>query len=224
MQVTKEISMSNSALENLALTGNDSTASVARTVTIALGVWLVAVSALAANGAFRGPPGAPPLAVFGGIVTPLIVFAIALRASAAFRAFALTLDLRLIVALQAWRWAGLGFVALYANHVLPGLFALPAGLGDMAVGAVAPWLVVSLARAPAVARSGGFRLWNTLGIVDLVVAVSMATICSLRVDVAGSASMAPMAELPLVLIPTFLVPLFVMLHVAALSSGRTPRP
>ena len=216
--------MSNSASENLALTGNNSTASVARTVTIALGAWLVAVFALAADGAFVGPPGTPPLAVVGAIVTPLIVFAIALRASAASRAFVLALDLRLIVALQAWRWAGLGFVALYANHVLPGLFAWPAGLGDMAIGAVAPWLVVSLARTPAVARSGGFRLWNTLGIVDLVVAVSMATICSLRVGVAGSPSMTPMAELPLVLIPTFLVPLFLMLHIAALLHGRKPQP
>jgi hypothetical protein len=213
--------MSNSALENLALAGNDLQATVARTVTIVLGVWLVAVFALAADGAFVGPPGMPPLAIFAGVVTPLIVFAIALRSSAAFRAFVLALDLRLIVALQAWRFAGLGFIALYANHVLPGLFAWPAGLGDMAVGAVAPWLVVSLVRTPAVAKSGGFRLWNTLGIVDLVVAVSTATIASLRVGAAGSPSMAPMAELPLVLIPAFLVPLFVMLHVAALLSGRT---
>lgn len=215
--------MSNSALENLAMTGKDSTASAPRTVTIVLGVWLLAVFALAANGAFRAPAGAPPLPIFGGVVTPLIVFAIALRTSAAFRAFVLALDLRLIVALQAWRWAGLDFIALYANHVLPGLFAWPAGLGDMAIGAVAPWLVVSLAREPAVAGSARFRLWNTLGIVDLVVAVSMAAICSLRVGAAGSPSMAPMAELPLVLIPTFLVPLFVMLHIAALLSPQRKR-
>jgi hypothetical protein len=212
--------MSNSALENLALNDNVSTASTARIVMSVLAVWLVAVFALAANGAFNAPPGSPPLAIFGGVVAPLIVFAIALRISAAFRAFVLALDLRLIVALQAWRWAGLGFVALYANHVLPGLFALPAGLGDMAIGAVAPWLVVSLARAPAVANSAGFLRWTMLGIADLVVAVTMATICSLRGDAGGGPSMGPMAELPLVLIPAFLVPLFVMLHIAALMSPQ----
>jgi hypothetical protein len=215
--------MSNSALENLALTGNDSKPSVARTVKIALGAWLAVVLTLGALGAFAQAPGALPLPVFAGVVIPLIVFAIALRASEAFRAFVLALDLRLIVAVQAWRFAGFGFIALYANHVLPGLFAWPAGLGDMAIGAVAPWLVVSLARDPAVTGSSGFRLWNTLGIVDLVVAVSAATICSLSVGAPGSPSIAPMAELPLVLIPAFLVPLFVMLHVAALLSARTSK-
>jgi hypothetical protein len=206
------------------MSNSDSKATVARTVKIALGAWLVAVFALAALGAFVRPAGSLPLPVAAGVVTPLIVFAIALRASAAFRAFVIALDLRLIVALQAWRFAGFGFIALYANHVLPGLFAWPAGLGDMAVAAAAPWFVLSLVRTPAVARSAEFRWWNTLGIVDLVVAVSTATICSVRVAAAGSPSIAPMAELPLVLIPTFLVPLFVMLHIAALLPGRTSQP
>jgi hypothetical protein len=90
----------------------------------------------------------------------------------------------------------------------------------MAIAAAAPWLAVSLVRTPAVAKSDGFRLWNTLGIVDLVVAVSAATVCSLRVGAAGSPSIAPMAELPLVLVPALLVPLFVMLHIAALLSPQ----
>jgi len=35
--------------------------------------------------------------------------------------------------MQAWRWAGLGFLDLYAYKVLPAVFALPR-LGDMAIG------------------------------------------------------------------------------------------
>ena len=50
--------------------------------------------------------------------------------SSAFRAFVLGLDLRLATAIQAWRFAGLGFIALYTYGVLPGMSAWPAGLGD----------------------------------------------------------------------------------------------
>jgi hypothetical protein len=107
--------MSNSAMENLALAGTDSKETVARTVKIVLGAWLAVVFALAALGAFERPVGSLPLPVAAGVVVPLIVFAIALRASAAFRAFVLGLDLRLIVALQAWRFAGFGFIALYES-------------------------------------------------------------------------------------------------------------
>jgi hypothetical protein len=37
---------------------------------------------------------------------------------------------------------------------------------------------------------------------------------------AGEITTAPMAQLPLVLIPAYLVPLFVMLHLAALAQAR----
>jgi hypothetical protein len=50
----------------------------------------------------------------------------------------LSLDIRLIVGMQAWRWAGLDFLSLYVHKVLPAVFALPAGLGDMAIGVTAP--------------------------------------------------------------------------------------
>jgi hypothetical protein len=214
--------MPQSAAQSATLLGT-SKSTVAIAVEVTLGAWLAGVLTLGAIGAFTRAPGSLPLPVFAGVVTPLIAFAIALRASQAFRDFVLALDLRLIAAVQAWRFAGLGFIALYANHVLPGLFAWPAGVGDMAIAMVAPWYAVALANNPATAASARFKLWNTLGIVDLVVAVSMATICSVGITQAGLPSIAPMAELPLVLIPAFLVPLFVMLHVTALMQARRVR-
>lgn len=193
-------------------------------VRLALGIWLLAVLVLGARGFFVQPAGAPPLPIFAGAMVPLIAFALALRSSPAFSEFVLSLDLRLIAALQAWRFAGLDFIAMYANHLLPGLFAWPAGLGDMAIAMFAPWWVMKLSNDPGAARSGQFRLWNVLGILDLVVAVATAAISAVTITQPGAATMGPMAELPLVLIPTFLVPLFVMLHVAALLQTRQARP
>jgi hypothetical protein len=144
-----------------------------------------------------------------------------LRRASSFRQFVLSLDLRFIAGMQAWRWAGLGFLSLYAYKVLPAVFALPAGLGDMAIGVAAPWIILALVRQPGFAASGTFIRWNILGILDLLIAVSIGAISALfSTGAPGEISTLPMATLPLLLIPAYLVPLFLMLHVAALMQSR----
>jgi hypothetical protein len=189
-------------------------------VATVLVLWALLVMTLGMAGAFVGPPGAPPVAMAAGVALPLLTFFAWLRLSRAFREFVLTLDLRLVAAMQAWRWAGLGFLALYAHGILPAVFALPAGLGDMAIGVTAPWMVLGLLRDPAFAASGAFLRWNALGVLDLVVAIGIGTGSALFATGApGEVSTAPMSTLPLLLIPAFLVPLFLMLHTAALMQG-----
>ena len=190
-------------------------------VTIILSIWFALVVSLGRLDAFVGPPGTPPVAIAIGIGAPLLFFFAWLWLSQPFRDFVLSLDLRLIAGIQAWRWAGLGFLALYSQNVLPAMFALPAGLGDMAVGFTAPWIILALVRRPGFATSPAFIRWNVLGILDLVVAVSLGTLsASLSTGAPGEISTAPMATLPLLLIPAFLVPLFLMLHTAALMQSR----
>lgn len=193
-------------------------------VTLILSAWLLLVLSFGADGAFVGRPGTPPFGIAIGVGAPLLLFFAWLRLSQSFRDFALSLDLRLIASMQAWRWAGLGFLSLYAHKVLPGIFALPAGLGDMAIGITAPWVVLSLVRQPGFAASAAFVRWNVLGILDLVVAVGMGTLsATLATGAPGEISTAPMATLPLLLIPAFLVPLFLMLHATALMQSRQIR-
>lgn len=195
-------------------------------ITGALSAWLLLVISLAASGAYVGPPGKPPLPIGIGFAAPLLLFFASLRLSKSFREFALSLDLRLIVGMQAWRWAGLGFLSLYAYKILPAVFAFPAGLGDMAIGATAPWIILALVRQPGFAASAAFIRWNVLGILDLIVAVSIGTLsATFATGSPGEVSTAAMASLPLVLIPEFLVPFFLMLHtVALMQSRRVTRP
>lgn len=184
-----------------------------------LAIWFVLVASLGAQGAFLGRPGAPPIGLAMGFTAPLLIFFIWLRLSSLFRDFIFSLDLRLIVGMQAWRFAGMGFLFLYAYKVLPGLFALPVGLGDMAVGFAAPWMILGLSRRPNFAVSSAFVRWTWLGIFDLVVALGLGA--SMAMVAPGTISTAPMATLPLLIVPAFLVPLFLMLHAAALmQSGR----
>jgi hypothetical protein len=190
-------------------------------VPMALALWFGLVFLLGAQGAFVGTPGSPPLPIFFGFATPLAVFFLAYLGSGTFRSFVLNADLRLVTAIQAWRWAGLGFLSLYAHGVLPGLFALPAGLGDMAIGICAPWILLGLVRHPSFATSRRFVVWNIMGIVDLAVAVSLGTISSGFIrGLTGSVTTSAMGQLPLVLIPAYLVPIFIMLHFTALSQAR----
>ncbi len=192
---------------------------------VVLVVWLAAVFLLSAAGVFLRPAGTAPIPILLGVAVPLVVFLVAYWSSARFRAFILGLNLPLAAAIQAWRFAGLGFLALYAYGILPGAFAWPAGLGDIAIGVTAPWVVLALIRRPGFAKGATFVVWNLLGILDLVVAITTGALSSVLASSApGAVTTGPMAQLPLVLIPAYLVPLFVMLHLAALFQARRHAP
>jgi hypothetical protein len=183
--------------------------------------WLALISVLGARGAFVAPTGAPPLALLIGLLAPLGLFLIGYRTIPPLQEFILSADLRVIVGIQAWRWAGFGFLALYTHGVLPGIFAWPAGLGDMAIGVTAPLVLANLLRRPDFAGSKSFVAWNLSGILDLTVAVSIGALVPLLApNFYGAVSTAPMTQLPLVLIPTYLVPTFLILHLTALFQAR----
>jgi hypothetical protein len=186
--------------------------------------WLALVFVLGARGAFVTSPGSPPLALLIGLVVPLGIFLVGYWTSPSLRQFVLSADLRLIAGMQAWRWAGFGFLTLYAYRVLPGIFAWPAGLGDMAIGVTAPLVLASLLRRPGFAASNRFVAWNLSGILDLAVAVSIGAVVPLFApSLFRTGSPGAMTQLPLVLIPTFLVPMFLILHLTALFQVRRLR-
>ncbi|HEX4072394.1 MAG TPA: hypothetical protein VHX68_14535 [Planctomycetaceae bacterium] len=186
-----------------------------------LAIWFGVVLFLGAKGAFVRPPETPPLPILLGWGVPLLLFAAWYGGSIAFRRTVLAADLRLLTAIQAWRAGGLGFLALSAHGILPGQFAWPAGLGDIAIGVTAPWVALALIRSAGFAKSPLFVVWNLLGILDLVVAIGMGALSAGFVPgLAANVTTAPMAQLPLVVIPAYLVPLFIMFHVTALLQAR----
>jgi len=186
---------------------------------IVLAAWFAAVATLGANGAFVAPPHSPPLALLIAFVTPIASAVIAYRASTRFREWVLGIEPRLLVVLNAWRWAGFSFVVLYVYGILPGFFAWPAGLGDMAIGATAPLILGRLAASPAFVSSRAFVRWNRLGILDLAVAMTLGAIGGFLLS-DQPVTTAPMATLPLVFIPAFMVPIFILMHFAMLAQAK----
>jgi hypothetical protein len=187
-------------------------------------VWFALILWLGAAGAFVVGPGEPPLRLLVAVLGPVIAFLIAYRASAALRDRVLHADLRVVAVLQAWRFGGFAFLALYTYGVLPAYFAWPAGFGDMAIGFTAPWMLMGLSRSQAFVASRRFVTWNLLGILDLVVAISIgAVVTRLFPNLGGGITTAPMAQLPLVLVPGLFVPAFLILHIVALVQAAAAR-
>jgi hypothetical protein len=183
--------------------------------------WLAVVLFLGARGAFVAAGDRPPLGLLIGVVLPLSIFVIAYLAFPAVREFILSADPRVLVGIQAWRWAGFGFINLYFYKVLPGVFAWPAGLGDMAIGATAPLILSALLRNPEFAASKRFVLWNLSGILDFAVALTIGAVGRQIVPkLFAAVPTSPMTHLPLILIPAFLVPMFLMLHITMLLQAR----
>jgi len=188
---------------------------------VVLAIWFVLVVVLGTGGAFAGPPGRPPLPILVAVLAPLALFYTASRLSSRFHGLVMAADLRILISMQAWRAGGLGFLALYAHGVLPGFFAFPAGLGDIAIGVTAPLVLLTLLRRPDFVASRRFRRWNWLGILDLVVALSLGAFGSMLASgVPGEITTGVMALMPEVIIPAYLVPIFLMLHMASLMQSR----
>lgn len=184
-------------------------------------VWFLAALFGGAAGVFHAAPGRPPLALLVAVVGPPILFAFVYRLSRRFHAFVLAIDLQLLTAVQSWRVIGIIFLALYAFGLLPGLFAWPAGVGDVAVGVAAPFVLLAMVRGAPTWRRRVFWL-NVGGLIDFVGAVGTGVLTS---DpsfgfVAAGAAYVPVGVLPLSLIPTFAVPLWVIFHVISLLQLR----
>jgi hypothetical protein len=180
-----------------------------------IAVWFTFVLPASALHLFKNQSNRVGVAVGLAALTPIVLFSVWFAASDGFRRFALSLNPRILTYVQSWRVIGIVFVILEARSVLPAIFALPAGYGDMAIGATASFVAWKFANP---GHRNSFILWQALGIADLVTAVSLGTTAGLICP--HSTPMVAMTVLPLSLIPTFLVPLFLILHVICIAQAR----
>jgi len=161
---------------------------------------------------------APPLPLGLAVAAPIALFVIWFAASPRFRQFALSLNPAALAITQTWRIAGITFVVLASFGLLPNVFAQPAGWGDFAIGVTAPFVAFYLAHPR---HKLSFIAWNIAGILDLVDAVTLGVLSS--PTAAGilhtSVSTQAMTVLPLSLIPTFAVPLLLILHIIAIAQA-----
>lgn len=178
--------------------------------------WFIAALALALSGAYHATADRIPTIQYG-LFVPIIAGMLLLYRSSTVRRLLDAIPQHWLIGIQVFRILGVTFLVLHASGMLPGLFAWPAGLGDILVGVLAPAVAFAYARAPRENRTLVYA-WNILGLADLAVAVGMGLMTSpspLQLFAFDHPNEL-ISIFPLVLIPTFLVPLSVLLHLASL--------
>jgi len=178
-----------------------------------LTAWFAGVLWLGATGALQDGEGAGVLGLGAAVVLPVLVLTILSLGTEFGRARIAAAPLSTLVAVQAVRVLGVSFVLLHAAGRLPAPFAPIAGWGDILVGMLA--IPVAWVAARFGSRADGtVLLWNILGIADLVAAVGLGAMSSpgpLRIFMQELGG-AIMTSVPWIIIPCFLVPALIALH------------
>jgi hypothetical protein len=185
-----------------------------------LTLWFVVAVTLAATGAVT-PSGFGTPGVGLAVVLPVVVGVAAMRWTA-FGAAVAGIPLPVLIGVNAPRVLGLFFLLLYAAGRLPAPFAPSAGWGDVITGLVALPVAFLVGH-----RVAGWRpialVWNVLGAGDLVAAVGLGVASAvdspLRIFAAGPDTTL-MSQLPMFIVPGFLVPLWMLTHIVVFGKLR----
>jgi len=186
-------------------------------VALVLAVWLVAAVLAGAAGLWLRLPA--PLA---GATLWLLVAGLSLAwwRSAELGRWLREIDPRALVLIHVSRLVGIELLALFQRGRLPFAFATPGGYGDIlaAVGALAVAALCVPVRTTA--RRVALLLWNSFGLLDLLMVVGIA----LHLFLTRPATMTPLRELPLCLLPTFLVPILIVSHLVLFARFGPKNP
>jgi len=190
------------------------------TVSVLLLAWYFAALLLSWLGFYRGTPSGIPTIQYG-LLIPIVAGVVLFWRWPLLKRIVELVPQRWIVSVQAFRVLGAIFLVLYAAGRMPGAFAWPAGVNDVIVGLFAPLVGIAYARGLRWS-SVLLRAWNLFGIADLVVAASTGFLTSpSRLQIlAFDKPNVLIGSFPLVMVPVFLLPLAVLLHLASLEKLR----
>jgi hypothetical protein len=122
-----------------------------------------------------------------------------------------------LVALQLYRLFGSWALAAWLHGALPGVFAVPSGIGDTLTGLFALPAAIAVAIGTAQGRRAAIA-WNILGLTDFAVAITLGLITSpgrFQLIVPDVSSIGA-GGYPGVLTPAFVVPSSILLHALSL--------
>lgn len=189
-------------------------------VTIPLTLWLSVIWGSAINGVFRTTAGGIPLlpiAIFLPVIAGVPILLLSKRIGQ-------VLDVMpesWLVGLQVYRVLGSAFLIGWARGLVPGIFALPAGIGDVLTGLLALPVAVALSAGTLEGRRAAFA-WNVFGLLDFTIAVSIGLMISpgpLQL-IEPSIANTTVGLYPNVMTPAFAVPSSILLHALSLRQLR----
>jgi hypothetical protein len=179
-------------------------------------LWFAVAWSAAINGVLR--PGASPLPLLPmAIFVPVIIGAPLLLSSKRMGQVLDSMPVSWLVALQLYRLFGSWALAAWLHGALPGVFAVPSGIGDTLTGLFALPAAIAVAIGTAQGRRAAIA-WNILGLTDFAVAITLGLITSpgrFQLIVPDVSSIGA-GGYPGVLTPAFVVPSSILLHALSL--------
>ncbi len=139
-------------------------------------LWTAIAWAAAINGVFRAAASALPV-LPAAIFLPGIIGAPLLMMSKRVGQVLDAMPTTWLVAVQCYRVLGSQWLVYWLLGVLPGVWALPAGTGDVLTGLLAVPAAIALASGTADGRKATI-IWNVFGLADFVVAITLGLITS----------------------------------------------
>jgi hypothetical protein len=192
-------------------------------VAVPLVGWFVIAEWLGRSGVYEPRPDGLPLLPIA-IALPLTVGLVLALRSSRLAAVLDAIHQSWLIGVQVYRVLGMVFLIQLARGLAPWQFALPAGIGDVLTGLFALPVAAYLIARPgdAVPR---VVAWNLFGITDLVVALTLGALTTPGPFQALAFDHPNQFPYPLVMIPTFAVPLSIILHGLSLRqiARRKPR-
>ncbi len=161
----------------------------------------------------------PPIA--GAALIPIIVGYLLFQYWEPFRQVIFKIPLHWMIGLQAYRMTGGIFLIVYALGLVPGVFALTAGIGDFVTGALAiPVAYFVYKQKPWSTKTA--IAWNYFGLAELIILIPFGLLSSpspiqvLALDAPNYIT----STWPSVLAPTFHVPLGILMHIYSFAQLR----
>lgn len=174
--------------------------------------WGAGVVFLAEAQGLRQSPGQPPLKLMTSIAIPVAIGVLVWLFVPAFRRWTDSWDLALLVGLQTFRVIGIVFLFVWWLGNLPTLFAWVAALGDIAVGVLALPAMLAVAQRT-VGWQKRVRRLTYAGLADFAVVLLLGALSAqgrlMHFD--AEPTPAAMQIMPMIMIPGFLVPIFILL-------------
>jgi hypothetical protein len=183
--------------------------------------WLAVIWNLALNGVFQPLPEArlPMLPV--AILAPVVLGLLVLLRSKSIAAFLDAVPASWLIGLQVYRIVGGIFLVNWMHGTAAGVFAWPAGIGDMLTGIMALPVALRFASGAENGRRAAME-WNIFGLLDLAIAITMGMLSTpgplqiFGLDIPSSS----LGTFPTVLTPAFAVPSSILLHALSIWQLR----
>lgn len=176
-------------------------------------IWLLIALAIGYTGLLERMPLPPPAVAMAMTVVALVMWRTrAVRDAVRRRGPAPLVAFHLIRGL-----AGAYFLLLYSRGELPGEFALLAGWGDIVVAIGAVGVLRFCTPVLTRGQEAGLLVWNAAGLADILMVLAR----GIRMFLTDPAAGRLFLELPLSLLPTFVVPLVIASHIVLFVSRDT---